>query len=96
MQGIVIHVSDIILYSTMSSRDGGENGEVDPLAVTSSIQSVGMPAKNMFAQPVHKFVKSDITQVKDQLSSMGRFGWCEIAGIFLPVIFILKPNRLRE
>ena len=87
MQGIVIHVSDIILYSTMSSRNGGENDEVDPLAVTSSIQSVGMPAKNMFAQPVHNFGKSDITQVKDQLSSMGRFGWCEIAGIFLPVIF---------
>jgi len=70
----------------MASREGGVDDEIDPLAFVSITQSVHDYAKNVTPKSVFSNMKGNTQLVKDELSSMGRFGWCDVAGVFLPVI----------
>ena len=73
----------------MGSREGGGDAEVDPLAVVSPILNPRPGGKEYSPASVYPSLKHSSTnanQVKDEPSLMGKFGWCEVAGVFLPVI----------
>ena len=67
----------------MATKAGGEL--TDPLATTK------MPGVKPVLSP-HSQVDNSTSSVEasvalDEISKLGRFGWCEIAGVFLPTIF---------
>ena len=80
----------------MASNEGGGDDEIDPLAVSSSCQRSGdinrVARKRQLDQPLLLSSNKNASSwsdsgVKDDLSKMGKFGWCEVAGVTLPMIF---------
>jgi len=69
----------------MASREGRGDNEVDPLAFVSTSAQY----ENIAPKRESTSILTDCIGVKDDLSKMGRFGWCEVAGVVIPTI--LRP-----
>ena len=87
---IVFILSDIII--TMASKEGVGDDEVDPLANPGQsakyITNNAATKRPLVQPPCSKDENPSAGSFsQDDLSKMGKFGWCEVAGVSLPVIF---------
>jgi len=71
----------------MGSREGVGDTEVDPLAVTSPLLNTRIIDKEFSPASLLSSLKDHSNEGKDEPSLKGRFGWCEVAGVYLPVIY---------
>ena len=88
----------MLLRITMATKAGGEltdtlanPGHSTSSSDSSSVVTTKMPGVKPVLSP-HSQVDNSPSSVEasvalDEISKLGRFGWCEIAGVFLPTIF---------